>query len=64
MLWQLLEQHLSTLFPDSVLKQAEEDISASEKGRSVSTYKKNRFHPYERPETKPDNRLEEPLTWP
>ena len=37
--------HLSTLFLDSVLKQAEEDISASDKGRSGSTYKKNRFHP-------------------
>ena len=49
--------HLSTLFPDSVLKQAEEDISASDKGRSGSPYKKNRFHPYERPETKPDSRI-------
>ena len=55
--------HLSTLFPDSVLKQAEEDISASEKGRSVSTYKKNRFHPYERPETKPDNRQPDRPAW-
>ena len=55
--------HLSTLFPDSVLKQAEEDISASDQGRSVSTYKKKRFHPYERPETKPDNRQPDRPAW-
>ena len=55
--------HLSTLFPDSVLKQAEEDISAFDKGRSGSTYKKNRFHPYERPETKPDNRQQDRPAW-
>ena len=55
--------HLSTLFLDSVLKQAEEDISASDKGRSGSTYKKNRFHPYERPETKPDNRQQDRPAW-
>ena len=55
--------HLSTLFPDSVLKQAEEDISASDKGRSGSSYKKNRFHPYERPETKPDNRQQDRPAW-
>ena len=51
--------HLSTLFPDSVLKQAEEDISASDKGRSGSSYKKNRFHPYERP----DNRQQDRPAW-
>ena len=55
--------HLSTLFPHSVLKQAEEDISAFNKGWSGSTYKKNRFHPYERPETKPDNRQQDRLAW-
>ena len=40
--------HISTLFPDTVLKQAEEDISNPDKGRSGSIYKKNRYHPYER----------------
>ena len=55
--------HLSTLFPDSVLKQAEDDISASDKGRSGSSSKKNRFHPYERPEIKPDNRQQDRPAW-
>ena len=55
--------HLSTLFPDSVLKQAEDDIIASDKGRSGSTYKKNCFHPYERLKTKPDNRQQDRPAW-
>ena len=32
--------HLPTLFPDSVIKQAEEDITSYDKGRSGSVYKK------------------------
>ena len=61
--------HLPTLFPDSVIKQVEEDITSYDKGQSRSVYKKGRYHPYERPESKSDNRkareagLEEPLTW-
>ena len=37
---------LATLFPDSVIKQAEEDIVCYDKGRSGSMYKKGRYHPY------------------
>ena len=39
--------HLPTLFPDSVIKQAEEDITSFDKGRSGSVYKKGRYYPYE-----------------
>ena len=39
---------LATLFLDSVLKKAKEDISDYDsKGRSGGTYKKGRYHPYE-----------------
>ena len=53
--------HISTLFPDTVLKQAEEDISNSDKGRSV--YKKGRYHPYERQESKLDTRKQDRPAW-
>ena len=38
--------HLDTLFPDSTVKRAEEDIAAFDKGRSGSVYKGRRYHPY------------------
>ena len=41
--------HISTLFPDSIIKRAEEDIAQFEaKGHSGSTHSKGRYHPYER----------------
>ena len=55
--------HISTLFPDTVLKQAEEDISNADKGRSGSVYKKNRYHPYERQDNKSDNRRQDRPAW-
>ena len=55
--------HIPTLFPDSVIKQAEEDSASFDKGRSGSVYKKGRYHPYERPESKPDNRKQDRLAW-
>ena len=55
--------HLSTLFPDSVIKQAQEDIASYDKGRSGSVYKKGRYHPYERPESKPNNRKQDRPAW-
>ena len=55
--------HLPTLFPNSVIKQAEEDIASYDKGRSESVYKKGRYHPYERPESKPDNRKQDRPAW-
>ena len=55
--------HLPTLFPDSVIKQAEEDISNFDKGWSGSVYKKGHYHPYEHPEIKPDNRKRDRPAW-
>ena len=55
--------HISTLFPDTVLKQAEEDISNSDEGRSVSVYKKGRYHPYECQESKSDTRKQDRPAW-
>ena len=44
--------HLDKLFPDQILKKAEEDIAQQEnKSRSTqpsSSYRKERFHPYQR----------------
>ena len=50
----------STLFPDSVIKRAEEEIAYYDsKSQSQSTGKgKGRFHPYERPEKKVESRSE------
>ena len=40
--------HISTLFPDSTIKRAEEDIAQFEaKGHSGCTHSKGRYHPYE-----------------
>ena len=55
--------HLPTLFPDSVIKQVEEDISSFDKGRSGSVYKKGCYHPYEHPESMPDNRKQDRPAW-
>ena len=46
--------HLDTLFPDSVFKKAEEDITSFNKGRPTSVYKGRRYHPYERQDTRSD----------
>ena len=55
--------HIPTLFPDSVIKQAKKDIASFDKGRSGSVYKKGHYHPYERPESKPDNRKQDRPAW-
>ena len=55
--------YISTLFPDTALKQAEEDISNADKGQSGSVYKKGRYHPYERQESKSDNRRQDRPAW-
>ena len=55
---------LATLFPDSVIKKAEEDISSFEsKGRSRSDYRKGRYHPCERSEKKSDSRRFDDPAW-
>ena len=52
--------HLDTLFPDSTVKRAEEDIADFDKGRSVSVYKGRRYHPYERQEPRSDKKQDRP----
>ena len=49
--------HFPTLFPDSVIKRAEEEISHFEsRGQSSSSRSKAQFHPYDRPDKKSDRR--------
>ena len=49
--------HIPTLFPDAVIKRAEEEISHYEsKGHSGSSHSKARFHPYERSDRRSDKR--------
>ena len=52
--------HLDTLFPDSTVKHAEEDIADFDKGRSGSVYKGRRYHPYERQEPRSDKKQDRP----
>ena len=54
---------LAILFPDWVIKQAEDDIASYDKERSGSMYKKGRYHPYERQEKKSDNRKQDRPAW-
>ena len=49
--------HISTLFPDSVIKRAEEDIAQFEsKGHTGGSHNKGRYHPYERQDKRSVNR--------
>ena len=48
--------HISTLFPDEALRQAEQDIANFESKGQLHTGKKGRFHPYERPDKRADNK--------
>ena len=52
---------LDTLFPDKIVKQAEEDIAAFDRNRSV--YKKGRYHPYERQDKKSDSGKQDRPAW-
>ena len=54
---------LDTLFPDSIIKQAEEDIAAFDRNRSGSVYKKGRYHPYERQDRKSDTKKQDRPAW-
>ena len=48
--------HISTLFPDTTIKRAEEEIAQFEaKSHSASGHNKGRYHPYERVEKKSGN---------
>ena len=52
--------HLDTLFPDSCVKKAEEDITDFDRNRSSSVYKSRRYHPYERQEQRSDRKQDKP----
>ena len=54
---------LDTLFQDSVIKQAEEDIAACDKSRTRSMYKKGQYHPYEREEKRSYNKKQDRPAW-
>ena len=54
---------MTTLFPDEVLKQAEQDIATFESKNQPLSSKKGRFHPYERTDKRPDNRKPEHPAW-
>ena len=54
---------LDTLFPDSILKQADEDIAAYDKSRTGSMYKKGQYHPYEWEEKRSDNKKQDRPVW-
>ena len=51
--------HLDTLFPDNIVKRAEEDIATFDKGRSSSVYKGRRYHPYERQDSRSDKQQDQ-----
>ena len=54
---------LDTLFPDSVIKQAEEEIANFDRNRSGSAYKKGRYHPYEKQDRKSDPKKQDRPAW-
>ena len=54
---------LDTLFPDSIIKQVEEEIAAFDRNRSGSVYKKGRYHPYERHDKKSDSKKPDRPAW-
>ena len=55
--------HISTLFPDAVLKQAEQDIANFESKGQVQSGKKGHFHPYERQDKRSDYRKSDRPAW-
>ena len=55
--------HIPMLFPDEALRQAEQDIAAFESKGQLQTGKKGRFHPYDCPDKRGDNRKQEQPAW-
>ena len=55
--------HIATLFSDTVLKQAEQDIANFESKGQVHSGKKGRYHPYERQDKRPDYRKSDRPAW-
>ena len=52
--------HIPTLFPDSVIKRAEEEIAHFEAKGQSSSKGKGRYHPYERTEKRSDSKNDRP----
>ena len=52
--------HVETLFPDSCVKKAEEDITDFDRNKSGSVYKGRRYHLYERQEQRSDRKQDKP----
>ena len=57
---QIAPLHTDTLFPDSSVKRAEEDIADFDKGRSSAVYKNRRYHPYESQEQRSEKKQDKP----
>ena len=55
--------HIPTLFPDSGLKQAEQDIANFESKGQTQSGKKGPFHPYERQDKRSDFRKPDRPAW-
>ena len=55
--------HIPTLFPDSIIKRAEEEIAHFEAKGQSSSRGKGRYHPYERTEKRSDSKSDRPA-WP
>ena len=55
--------HILTLFPDTALKQAEQDIANFESKGQVQSGKKGRFHPYEHHDKQADYRKADRPAW-
>ena len=55
--------HIATLFPDEALKQSEQDIANFESKGQLHAGKKGRFHPYERPDKRADNKKPDRPAW-
>ena len=55
--------HISTLYPDSALKQAEQDISNFENKGPSQSRKKGRYHPYEHSEKRGDYKKPDRPAW-
>ena len=55
--------HIPNLFPDEALRQPEQDIENFESKGQFHMGKKGRFHPYERPDKRADNKKPDRPAW-
>ena len=52
--------HILTLFPNNVVKRAEEEIALFENKAHPSSHGKGRYHPYERTDKRSDSKSDRP----